>query len=73
MRRVVSCGWLGQKGKIFLCEGNTGQTLIYCHKHRNNIIITNSVIKEHNTPGTRGGPGSSDRKLAVKQRKNVRK
>ena len=27
----------------------------------------------HNTPGTRGGPGSRDRTLAVKSQKNARK
>ena len=29
--------------------------------------------KEENTPGTAGGPGSRDRTLAVKSRKNERK
>ena len=32
------------------------------------------VIEKHsNTPGSRGGPGDRDRKLAVKRRKNAQK
>ena len=36
-------------------------------------MVTVGPIIKSNTPGTAGGPGSRDRTLAVKSRKNVRK
>ena len=37
------------------------------------LSIVNTITINLNTPGTAGGPGGRDQKLAVKGRKNVKK